>query len=108
MVSLLAKLLTGAHERPRWVWGTTLLIQADQPLVTLVGREVRSWGFSWKQSHWALVWLVEGWSWWAKAHVALPAQLLLVVVVVLVDIVAAVHQRARAPVIEHVLPWKPC
>ncbi|KAG7224969.1 hypothetical protein INR49_014885 [Caranx melampygus] len=46
--------------------------------------------------------LVEGWPWWAKAHVALTGQLLL-----LVEVVAAVHERAGALMIKHVLPWKP-
>lgn len=68
----------------------------------LVGRDVVSWGFSPKQSKRALARVVEGWSWWAEAHVALAGQLLLV------EVVAAVHQRAGALVIKHVLPWKPC
>lgn len=49
-VALLAKRLPWAHERSGLVWGTTLLIQVHHPLVTLVGREVGSWGFSLKQS----------------------------------------------------------
>lgn len=80
------------------------MIHADHPLVTLVGREVGSWGFSRKKSKRTLAGLVEGWSWWAKAHVALAGQLLLLVV----EVVAVVHQRAGALVIKHVLPWKPC
>lgn len=100
-VPLLAKRLSRAHERPGLIGGATLLIHVHHPLVTLVRREVGPWGFSRKQSHWALARLVEGWSWWAEAHVAVTGQLLLV------EVVAAVHQRAGPLVIKHVLPWKP-
>lgn len=102
-VPLLAERLTRAHEGSGLVWGAALLIQADHPLVALVGREVWSWGFSLKKPKWTLARLVKGWPWWAEAHVALAGQLLLVV-----EVVAVVHQRGGALVIKHVLPWKPC
>lgn len=47
---LLAIGLTGAHEGPGLVGGNTLLIQANHPLVALVGREVLSWRLSRKKS----------------------------------------------------------
>lgn len=78
-----------------------MLIQTHHPLVTLVRREVGSLGFSRKKSKWILVGLVEGWPWRAEAHVALAGQLLMV------KVVAVVHQGARALVVKHVRPRKP-
>lgn len=49
-IPLLAKRLTRAHEGSGLVGRAALLIQANHPLVTLVGREVGSWGFSRKKS----------------------------------------------------------
>lgn len=71
--------------------------------MTLVRREVGSLGFSGKKSERALVGLVEGRPWRTEAHVALAGQLLL-----MVEVVAVVHQGAGALVIKHVLPRKPC
>lgn len=76
-VPLLAKRLTGAHEGPGLVGGTTLLIQAHHALMTLVGREVGSWGFSRKESQLTLPGLVEARSWLGETHVALARKLLL-------------------------------
>lgn len=49
-VSLLAECVTRACERPRLVRGGALLIEVQHSLVTLVGREVGSRGFSLKES----------------------------------------------------------
>lgn len=102
---LLAKGLAGANEGPGLVGGATLLIQTHHPLVALVRREVGSRRFSLKKAQRTLARLVEGWPWLPKAHVPLAGQLLLLVVVV--EVVVAVHQRARALVVKHVLPRKP-
>lgn len=69
--------------------------------MALMRREVGSGRFSWKKSYRTLAQLIKRWSWWAKPHVALVGQLLLVVEVVVVHWVGAW-------VIKHVLPWKPC
>lgn len=101
-ISLLAKMLTRAHEWSglvRW----TSLVKVHHPLMALMRREVGSGRFSWKKSYRTLAQLIEMRSWWAKPHVALVGQLLLVVVEVVV-----VVQWAGALVIKHVLPWKPC
>lgn len=99
-VCLLAKMLTRAHERSRLVLWTSL-VEVHHPLMALMRREVGSGRFSRKKSCRTLAHLIERRSWWAKAHVALARQLLLVVEVVVVHWVGAL-------VIKHVLPWKPC
>lgn len=99
-VSLWAKMLTRAHEWSRLVRWTSL-VKVHHPLMTVMRREVGSGRFSWKRSYRPLAHLIERRSWWAKPHVALVGQLLLVVEVVVVH-------WAGALVIKHVLPWKPC
>lgn len=102
-VSLLAEMLTRAHEWSGLVRGTSL-VKVHHPLMALMRREVGPGRFSWKKSYRTLALLIKMRPRWAKPHVTLVGQLLLVVVVEVVVVV----QRAGALVIKHVLPWKPC